>query len=88
MQEGGDVVPANSENARARCPAIAMDLDVATTRAIAAWLAHHRGQPIVGEVKDALWLRSLLLKQQVGLSRFERSAFRRRADRLLARLLQ
>lgn len=88
MEDRRDVVSANSENARARCPPLAMDLDPVATRAIAAWLAQHRGQAVLGDMKDALWLRSVLLKHQVGLSRFERAAFRQRADRLLARLLQ
>lgn len=88
MADRGKVLSANREDAVAAYPPVAMDLDAVATRAIAAWLAQHRGQDVVGAMKDALWLRSVLLKHQVGLSRFERAAFLRRADRLLARLLR
>lgn len=85
MTEAPDVYPANSENFR-DLPEVTMNMDVDETRAIAAWLARHRGAPEAGRLQEILWLRAVLLKAQVGLSPYERAAFRRRADRLMARL--
>jgi hypothetical protein len=64
-----------------------MVMDVDQARAVASWLGHHRGEAGARSVKDALWLRAVLLKAQVGMSPYERSVLRARADRLLLEIL-
>lgn len=78
--------PASSDSAPSPPQRISMRMGFEDAREIAAWLASHRGAPAAVTVKDTLWLRAVFLKAQKGLSPAERSAFLKRADRLLLRI--
>jgi hypothetical protein len=87
MASAPDVHPAITEKNVDSPPGIAMLMDDASARVVAAWLSHHRGAPEARTVQEAMWLRAVFLKAEVGLSQYERASFRRRADRILGHVL-
>ncbi len=80
--------PATREDGVVPLPTVAMIMDAGEAREVASWLAEHRGQPAMRLVKDALWLRAVLLRAQRGMSTYERRVLRERGDRVLQSLLR
>lgn len=86
MASRSDVEAASTEE-RVGPPPISMEMDIATARTVADWLAEQRGTAEADRLCDVLWLRAVFLGAQRGLSAFERARLRDRADRLLLQLL-
>src|SRR4051812_1523012 len=67
-------------------PLLHLDMDGDAAKALSRWLVRNRRDPLSQGVREALWLRTILLEARKRVSRGERPTFHRRADQVLAAL--
>jgi hypothetical protein len=81
-----DATSARPQFIAERGPLVALHMDAVEGRRLAEWLVDHRPTTQAKRVREALWLRTVLLEQRRRTALDERAAFDRRATRALLAL--